>query len=223
MKFRLTSQFVAVLAVALIFLSATLQPAALAAPALQADDSMQEGQAYTIQAGDSLYKISSEYLGSGALWPQIQEATNAMAAEDDSFTVIDQPSLIRVGQKIWIPIAADGEMMDHASTDQMDADMAADHAGSDETPQALMDAVAQLGIAMSHAGLLGDSLAADDLAMAQAHAEHVINILDGEDGRYFGDINRDGKTQNPGDGVGVRGYLEQAETAGVVERRHNRS
>ena len=46
--------------------------------------------------------------------------------------------------------------------------------------------------------------------MALTHAEHVINILDGERGALFGDNNRDGKTQNPGDGIGVRGYLADA-------------
>ena len=40
--------------------------------------------------------------------------------------------------------------------------------------------------------------------------EHVVNILDGETGQFFGDLNLDGQMQNPGDGVGVRVYLEQS-------------
>jgi hypothetical protein len=36
----------------------------------------------------------------------IVEATNARAAEDVSFVVIDNPDLIEVGQKLWIPAQA---------------------------------------------------------------------------------------------------------------------
>lgn len=68
----------------------------------------------------------------------------------------------------------------------------------------------QLLLGIEHAGLLLDALASDDLGEAQQHAEHVINILDGEAGSDFGDLDGDGTAQNPGDGFGVRGYLEGA-------------
>lgn len=71
-------------------------------------------------------------------------------------------------------------------------------------------AQAELALAQEHTILLLDALAADDLPRAQRHAEHVVNILDGESGVRFGDLNLDGQTQNPGDGVGVRAYLAAA-------------
>ena len=82
---------------------------------------------------------------------------------------------------------------------------------SDEAGEGLLlNAQAQAEMAVNHFSYLQDSLAGDDLVMALTHAEHVINILEGEDGLLFGDNNRDGKTQNPGDGIGVRVYLSRA-------------
>ncbi|MCB0130259.1 MAG: hypothetical protein KDD78_05410, partial [Caldilineaceae bacterium] len=128
---------------------------------------------------------------------------------------------IRTGQKIWIPTESesdtDEDMADEDMAESMDvAEEATDDAMSAEDAQALTDAGGQLAIAVTHFTLLADSLATDDLLMAQSHAEHVVNILDGEDGRTFGDANRDGNTQNPGDGVGVRGYLAQVGDADVT-------
>lgn len=76
----------------------------------------------------------------------------------------------------------------------------------------LVDADIQLDIALRHAGFMQDALNADDLAEALNHAEHVINILDGVTGDNFGDFNGDNQAQNPGDDVGVRVYLAQAQT-----------
>jgi plastocyanin len=74
----------------------------------------------------------------------------------------------------------------------------------------LTGAEEQLLLAVEHAGFLLDELAADNIREAQRHAEHVTNILDGEAGARFGDLDGDSIPQNPGDGVGVRGYLEGA-------------
>jgi plastocyanin len=81
----------------------------------------------------------------------------------------------------------------------------------------LIGAEEQTRQAIEHAGFLAEELAAGNLAEAQRHAEHVINILDGEGGSSFGDLDGDGLAQNPGDGFGVRFYLagarEQAQLA----------
>jgi tRNA A-37 threonylcarbamoyl transferase component Bud32 len=69
---------------------------------------------------------------------------------------------------------------------------------------------AELALAQEHTTMLLDALTTDDLLMAQRHAEHVVNILDGESGALFGDLNLDGQAQNPGDGMGVRTYLAAA-------------
>ena len=68
----------------------------------------------------------------------------------------------------------------------------------------------QLNIAIEHAGLMLDELASGNIREAQRHAEHVNNILDGEAGANFGDLDGDTIAQNPGDGFGVRAYLEGA-------------
>ncbi|MCA9931323.1 MAG: hypothetical protein KC419_22715, partial [Anaerolineales bacterium] len=74
----------------------------------------------------------------------------------------------------------------------------------------LDNALEQTAVAAQHAGFSVDALAANDLAEAKKHVEHVINILDGETGSRFGDVNLDGQIQNPGNGVGVRVYLENS-------------
>ncbi len=61
-------------------------------------------------------------------------------------------------------------------------------------------------LAYEHAGLAQDAVNAGDLAGAQNHAEHIINILLGSADAGFGDHNGDGQTQNPGDGFGVWPY-----------------
>jgi hypothetical protein len=75
---------------------------ALAAPPPQ----VQEGESYIVQSGDWLSKLAQKYYGDPLAYPTIVEATNAKAAEDDSFSRIDNPNLIEVGQKLWIPAAA---------------------------------------------------------------------------------------------------------------------
>ncbi|MBK8903320.1 MAG: hypothetical protein IPM53_19205 [Anaerolineaceae bacterium] len=74
----------------------------------------------------------------------------------------------------------------------------------------LSGAQGQLHHAMEHAGFLLDELANNNIREAQRHAEHVVNILDGESGPNFGDLDGDTLAQNPGDGFGVRAYLEGA-------------
>lgn len=65
----------------------------------------EEGQEYIVQADDWLSKLADKFYGDILAYPTIVEATNAKAAEDDSFTVIDNPDLIEIGQKVWIPNA----------------------------------------------------------------------------------------------------------------------
>jgi heat shock protein HslJ len=62
-----------------------------------------DGEAYIVQPGDWLMKIAEKFYGDAAAYCVIVEATNGKAAEDASFAVIDNPSLIRAGQKLWIP------------------------------------------------------------------------------------------------------------------------
>jgi hypothetical protein len=61
------------------------------------------GEAYIVQANDSLSKIADKYYGNPRKYPDIIEATNSRATEDNSFATIDNPNFIRVGQKLWVP------------------------------------------------------------------------------------------------------------------------
>jgi hypothetical protein len=59
----------------------------------------------------------------------------------------------------------------------------------------------------SHLNLMLTAIGEGDLAGAKSHAEHVINIVEGESGANFGDWNGDGLVQNPGDAFGLLPYL----------------
>jgi DNA-binding beta-propeller fold protein YncE len=75
------------------------------APPAQTEE---QGQEYTVQAEDWLSKLADKFYGDILAYPTIVEATNAKAAEDDSFAVIDNPDVIEVGQKLWVPDAPTG-------------------------------------------------------------------------------------------------------------------
>lgn len=82
-----------------LLLTGLLAPRVQAAPPAQAP----EGEVYTVQAGDWLSRIAEKYYGDILAYPRIVEATNDRAAEDDTFSPIDNPDRIEVGQKLWIP------------------------------------------------------------------------------------------------------------------------
>ncbi len=67
----------------------------------------EEGQEYIVQADDWLSKLAEKNYGDVLTWPVIWKATNAKAEEDSSFSMIADPNVIEVGQKLWIP--AEGE------------------------------------------------------------------------------------------------------------------
>ena len=94
------------LLVALLLLTLGAGVASAAAPVFQGG-----GQEYVVQADDWLSKLAEKNYGDVFAWPIIWEATNAKAAEDDSFAVIENPNLIEVGQKLWIPDTTAAEAM----------------------------------------------------------------------------------------------------------------
>lgn len=63
------------------------------------------GQDYIVQANDWLSKIADKYYGDVMAYPAIVDATNKMAETDDSYTVITNPDIIEIGQKLYIPEA----------------------------------------------------------------------------------------------------------------------
>jgi len=70
-----------------------------------------EGEEYIVQADDWLSKIAEKEYGDPLTYPAIVAATNAKAQEDDTFAVIENPDIIEVGQKLWIPSPADAQAL----------------------------------------------------------------------------------------------------------------
>lgn len=91
-------KLVGLLLVVLLILVLATGIASAAAPLPQGG-----GQEYIVQADDWLSKLADKAYGDMFAYPVIVEATNAKAAEDTSFTFIDNPDLIEIGQKVWIP------------------------------------------------------------------------------------------------------------------------
>ncbi|MEZ4677993.1 MAG: SUMF1/EgtB/PvdO family nonheme iron enzyme [Caldilineaceae bacterium] len=78
---------------------------------------------------------------------------------------------------------------------------------------ALSAAQTQVDIAVQHTGFLRNALSTEDIPQARRHAEHIINILDGKNGFMYGDLDRNGLPENPGDGIGIRPYLAAVKAA----------
>lgn len=87
------------LTIALLFLLSLLPATALTAPPVQDVACVEE---VVVQADDWLSKLADKYFGDLFAFPAIVEATNAKAAEDDTFTHIANPHLIEPGWKLCI-------------------------------------------------------------------------------------------------------------------------
>jgi iron(III) transport system substrate-binding protein len=64
-----------------------------------------EGYEYVVQADDWLSKLAEKFYGDPFAFPAIVEATNRQAESDSSYSPIDNPDLIEIGQKLFIPTA----------------------------------------------------------------------------------------------------------------------
>lgn len=71
--------------------------------AVAATNLQTQGQDYIVQAGDSLTKLAVRFYGDAKAWRVIYEGTNAKAASDPSYARIENPNIIHIGQKLWIP------------------------------------------------------------------------------------------------------------------------
>ncbi len=56
---------------------------------------------------------------------------------------------------------------------------------------------------LRHAQFLQEAQVEGNLANEKLHAEHLVNLIEGHDGEHYGDLNGNGKVDNPGDGFGV--------------------
>lgn len=86
----------------LVTLWLSLWPLSGAAAPVKQDN----GEDYIVQADDWLSKIAEKSYGNVLAYPAIVDATNAKAAEDDSYLAITNPDVIEVGQKLFVPASA---------------------------------------------------------------------------------------------------------------------
>jgi hypothetical protein len=63
----------------------------------------------------------------------------------------------------------------------------------------------------SHLGFSVTAARGDNLGGAKLHAEHTINILEGEASSAYGDWDQNGRAENPGDHFGLIAYLHLAQ------------
>jgi len=99
-RIRKWTIIVSVLAIVVMMLPA----AAGAAP-------LSQGESYTVQKDDTLWVVAEKYLGSGAAFMAIVQATNAKQVEDPSFAEITDAALIQPGWKLWIPSKEEAESL----------------------------------------------------------------------------------------------------------------
>ncbi len=129
------------------------------------------GEEYVVQANDWLSKLALKYYGDMFAYDKIVDATNAKAAEDASFAVIDNPDLIEVGQKLWIPAA---EMVSTGDTFNIAALRNAQYGGMDGS----------FAIQLTDGHYEGNPFAED--GTSRPMADFVDNVY------TFGDLNSDG-------------------------------
>ncbi len=67
---------------------------------------------------------------------------------------------------------------------------------------------------LRHAKFVADAQTTGDLDGVKRHAEHVYNLIAGSRDPKFGDLNGDGRSQNPGDGIGL---VENGDQAGYIK------
>lgn len=61
-----------------------------------------------------------------------------------------------------------------------------------------------------HAAELSESVRRGNLQTVRRHAEHLVNLIEGEAGEHYGDLDGDGSLEDPGDGIGLFNYLQSA-------------
>jgi|GEM_PF-39879 len=96
----------------------TAAVALAAAPPLQ-----EEGQDYVVQADDWLSKLAEKFYGDPLAYPAIVAATNDRAATESGYETIDDPDLVEVGQKLFLPTAQEASIMLGAQVPYLSGDL----------------------------------------------------------------------------------------------------
>ncbi len=84
---------------------------------------------YFVQPSDSLLKIAERYYGDSSVYPSIVKATNDKAATDSAYATIDNPSVIRPGWKLCLPVIGG------KAPKPVEADLSADILTNGQSPQ----------------------------------------------------------------------------------------
>ncbi len=90
---------------------------------LAAPPDQEAGQEYIVQADDWLSKLADKFYGDPLAYPAIVAATNTRAAADSTFTAIDDPDQIEVGQKLVIPTAQEASAILGAQVPYLSGDL----------------------------------------------------------------------------------------------------
>jgi plastocyanin len=67
---------------------------------------------------------------------------------------------------------------------------------------------------VGQAGELRAAVRRGDLQAAKGVAERIVNLIEGKSGTHFGDLDKDGSIEDPGDGIGLLNYLQVVKSAG---------
>jgi iron(III) transport system substrate-binding protein len=89
-----------------------------AAPLLQ-----DEGQDYIVQADDWLSKLAEKFYGDPLAYPAIVAATNQKAAAESGYETIENPDLVEVGQKLFLPTAHEASTILGAQVPYLSGDL----------------------------------------------------------------------------------------------------
>lgn len=117
-------KFVILMVFAMLIASPLTALAAPPATGLAQDDTLTCEETYTVQADDWLSKLADKYYGDVLAYTVLADATNAAAADDDTYTMIENPDVIEIGWNICVPSAEDASTMmgDEAMMDESMAD-----------------------------------------------------------------------------------------------------
>jgi iron(III) transport system substrate-binding protein len=92
-----------------------------------------------IQADDWLSKLAEKFYGDPLAYPAIVEATNARAAGDTSYSAINNPDSIEVGQKLFIPTAQEASALLNVPVPYLSGDLTIYAGRSEELVGPLID------------------------------------------------------------------------------------
>lgn len=160
----------------------------------------------------------------GDLSAQFGDADELVPIESAGFG-ITSPSLDpnEVGEVVLID--QNGEPVGSGALDATTLDVWTALAALPDDSSIIALADGQAQIAADHGDLLREEVEADNHPEVRRHAEHVVNIIVGEQSATFGDLDGDGVAQNPGDGVGLLVYLNEIDAeldrlpAATIEQR----